>query len=93
MLRLSATNSSTPSAQLSLYQGQLQQARREAVQAAERVARLEQQTEVARNDAVRADERVRGLENDAPKDRSAGAPRRPINTLSQLSGTVLDVMA
>lgn len=93
MLRLSSTTSSTPSAQLGLYQAQLQQARRDATQAADRVARLEQQTQVARLDSDRANDRVRGLENDRPQDRPADAPRRPINSLSQLSGTVLDVMA
>ena len=97
MLALSATNSSTPSvrAQLNQYQAQLQQARREAAQAADRVARLEQQAEVARQESAQADDRVRGLESSPPRvdngnDRAA---RKRINTLSQLSGTVLDVMA
>lgn len=90
MLGLAATSSSTPSPQVRQYQAQLQQARREAAQAADRVARLEQQTEIARQDSTRADGRVRGLENAPP--RNAGE-RKPINSLSQLTGTVLDVTA
>lgn len=93
MLRLSATNNSTPSAQLGLYQSQLQQARREAAQASDRLVRLEQQAQVARVDSDRANDRVRGLENERPQNQAAETPRRPSNSLSQLSGTVLDVMA
>jgi len=97
MLALAATHSSTPSvrAQLNQYQAQLQQARRDAAQAADRVARLEQQAEVARQESAQADDRVRGLENQPPRvdaDDNSGTRKR-INTLSQLSGTVLDVMA
>ena len=55
MLGLSATNAGTPSAQLRLYQSQLQQARREASQAADRVARPEQQSRVARQEAERGE--------------------------------------
>lgn len=96
-LALSATNSSTPSvrAQLNQYQAQLQQARREAAQAADRVARLEQEAEVARRESAQADDRVRGLENNPPRlaRGDEGANRKRINTLSQLSGTLLDVTA
>ncbi len=95
-LALSATNAGTPSvrAQLNQYQAQLQQARREAAQAADRVARLEQQAEVARQDSAQADDRVRGLENSPPRtDSGNSGTRRRINTLSQLSGTLLDVTA
>jgi chromosome segregation ATPase len=96
-LALSATNSSTPSvrAQLNQYQAQLQQARREAGQAADRVARLEQQAEVARQESAQAGDRLRGLENSPPRiaNGNEGASRKRINTLSQLSGTLLDVTA
>lgn len=95
MLGLSATNAGTPSAQQRLYQSQLQQARREATQAADRVARLEQQSRVARQEAERADERVRGLENQPPRAETAANPasRKRIASLSQLSGTLLDTTA
>lgn len=93
---LSATTSSTPGVrlQLSLYQAQLQQARREAAQAEERVARLEQQTEAARREADRAQDRLQTLQDAPPRPPSedAGARRR-INSLSLLSGSLLDVMA
>jgi multidrug resistance efflux pump len=97
VLALSSLNGGTPSvqAQLSQYRAQLQQARQEAAQAADRVARLEQQTQTARSESVRADDRVRGIERNEPRP-PAGTPpttRRAINSLSQLSGTVLDVMA
>ncbi|MFN7883290.1 MAG: hypothetical protein ACK5PF_09790, partial [bacterium] len=74
---------------------QLQQARQEANQAAERVARLERQTETARSESVRADDRVRGIERNEPREppNTPPATRRAINSLSQLSGTVLDVTA
>ena len=94
MLGLSATNSSTPSVrlQLNLYQAQLQQARREAAQATDRVTQLEQQTRAARQDSARAEDKVRGLESQPPRtDDSSASTRKRINTLSQLSGTVLDV--
>ncbi|MDP3700127.1 MAG: hypothetical protein Q8R72_04400 [Hylemonella sp.] len=96
-LPLSALNGSTPSvqAQLSQYRAQLQQARQEAAQAADRVARLEQQTQTARSESVRSDDKVRGLESSEPRQPPSTPPttRRSINTLSQLSGTVLDVTA
>lgn len=95
MLGLSAVNSSTPSvqAQLSRYQTQLQQARREAAQAADKVAQLEQQAQVARQDSARADDTVRSLESQPPRSDSSSGTRKTINSLSQLSGTVLDVTA
>ena len=81
-------------AQLSQYQTQLQQARREAAQAAGRVSQLEQQAAVARQESVRADDKVRGLENQPPRgDSGNGGTRKRINTLSQLSGTLLDTTA
>ncbi len=93
---LSPLNSSTPSvrAQLNQYQAQLQQARREAAQAANRVSQLEQQAAVARQESASADDKVRGLENQPPRlEGNNNGTRRRINTLSQLSGTVLDVTA
>ncbi len=95
-LALSSTNSATPSvrSQLSQYQAQLQQARREATQAADRVAQLEAQTRVARQESDRADNKLQGLESNPPRsDNSTPGTRKRINTLSQLSGTVLDVTA
>jgi chromosome segregation ATPase len=95
VLALQAGNSSTPSvrAQLNQYQAQLQLARREAVQAADRVARLERQAEVARQESAQADDRVRGLESNPPRTSSDSGTRKRINSLSQLSGTILDVTA
>jgi multidrug resistance efflux pump len=93
---LQALNGGTPGvrAQLSQYQAQLQQARREASQAADRVSQLEQQAAVARQESARADDRVRGLESQPPRSDSGNSgTRKRINTLSQLSGTVLDVTA
>jgi chromosome segregation ATPase len=91
---LAATRSSTPSvrAQLNLYQAQLQQARREAAQAQDRVARLEQQTQAARREAERAQGRLQDLQNNPPPTPATdNGLRRRINTLSQLSGSLLDV--
>ena len=98
MLGLTATNNSTPSVQtqLSAYQSQLQQARHEAAQAANRVERLEQQAQVARQEAARAEEKVRGLESQPPRSDSSGSTnrnRKTINSLSHLSGTLLDETA
>lgn len=98
VLALQSLNGGTPGAraQLSQYQAQLQQARQEASRAADRVARLEQQTEVARSESVRADDRVRGIEGNPPRntDSSQDRPaRRAINSLSMLSGTLLDETA
>jgi chromosome segregation ATPase len=97
MLGLASVTSSSPGVQarVNQYQAQLQQARREAAQAQDRVAQLEQQAQVARQDSARADDRVRGLESQPPRtdDGSNTGNRKRINTLSQLSGTVLDVMA
>jgi len=93
---LSATSSSTPSVrlQLGLYQAQLQQARREAAQAEDRVARLEQQAEAARREADRAQGRLQDLQDNPPRaPAEQTGQRRRINTLSQLSGSLLDVMA
>lgn len=98
VLALQSLNGGTPSvrAQLSQYQAQLQQARQEASRAADRVARLEQQTEVARSESVRADDRVRGIEGNPPRNTDSGQDRparRAINSLSMLSGTLLDTTA
>jgi multidrug resistance efflux pump len=99
VLALQSLNGGTPSvrSQLSQYQAQLQQARQEASRAADRVARLEQQTEVARSESVRADERVRGIEGNPPRSTDSSASERParraINSLSMLSGSLLDETA
>lgn len=97
MLGLGSVTSRSPGVQarLNQYQAQLQQARRDAAQAQDRVAQLEQQAQVARQDSARADDKVRGLESQPPRadEGSTGNTRKRINTLSQLSGTVLDVMA
>ncbi len=96
VMAMQALNGSTPGAraQLSQYQTQLQQARREAAQAANRVSQLEQQAAVARQESASADDKVRGLENQPPRsDSNNSGTRKRINTLSQLSGTVLDVTA
>lgn len=98
VLALQSLNGGTASSrsQLNQYQAQLQQARAEASQAAERVSRLEQQTQVARSEAVRADERVRGIEGNPPRNTDDNSTqdrskRRAINSLSMLSGSILDV--
>jgi multidrug resistance efflux pump len=97
VMALQALNGGTSSAQLSRYQAQLQQARQDASRASDRVARLEQQTAVARSESVRADERVRGIEGNPPRSTDTSAPERParraINSLSMLSGTLLDERA
>jgi len=96
VMAMQSLNGSTPGAraQLSQYQTQLQQARREAAQAADRVSQLEQQAAVARQDSARADDKVQGLESQAPRsDNGNSGTRKRINTLSQLSGTLLDTSA
>ena len=96
VMAMQSLNGSTPGAraQLSQYQTQLQQARREAAQAANRVSQLEQQAAVARQESASADDKVRGLENQPPRsDNNNGGTRKRINTLSQLSGTLLDTTA
>lgn len=99
VMAMQSINGSTPSAraQQSRYQAQLQQARQEAAQAADRVTRLEQQAQAARQESVRADEKVRDIESQPPRgdvgNSSQTDTRKRINTLSQLSGTVLDVTA
>jgi len=93
---LAATSSSTPSVRLQLdsYQARLQQARREAAQAEQRLARLEQQTEAARREADRAQGRLQDLQDNPPRPPAEqSSQRRRINTLSQLSGSLLDVRA
>lgn len=99
VMAMQSINGSTPGvwAQQSQYQTQLQQARREAAQAADRVSQLERQAAVARQESVRADDKVRGIESQPPRgDTGSNSPagtRKRINTLSQLSGTLLDVTA
>ena len=98
-MALQSLNGGTSSgrSQLSQYQAQLQQARQDASRAADRVTRLEQQTEVARSESVRADERVRGIEGNPPRSTDSSNQERPtrraINSLSMLSGTLLDETA
>ena len=99
VLALQSLNGGTPivRSQLVQYQAQLQQARQEASRAADRVARLEQPTQVARSESVRADERVRSLEGNPPRSTDASGQdrsnRRAINSLSMLSGTLLNEIA
>ena len=97
MLGLGSVTSSSPGVQarLNQYQAQLQQARREAAQAQDRVAQLAQQAQVARQDSARADDRVRSLESQPPRtdDGGTSSTRKRINTLSQLSGNLLDTVA
>lgn len=95
VMAMQSLNGSTPGAraQLSQYQTQLQQARREAAQAANRVSQLEQQAAVARQESASADDKVRGLENQPPRSDNNSGTRKRINTLSQLSGTLLDTTA
>ncbi|MFO6419460.1 hypothetical protein ACLBKS_04585 [Hylemonella sp. W303a] len=105
-MALTSLNSGTASVsgQLNLYQTKLQQARREASQAANRVAQLEQQTQTARDQAVRANDRVRATESNPPRaaaepapDNAANpvdeAPRPTLNTLGQMNGSLLDETA
>lgn len=101
VMALQSLNSGTASlsGQLGLYKAQLQQARREANQAENRVTQLEQQTQTARDQAVRANDRVRDTESNAPRDEPVAdsppsvAPNPTINTLGQLNGRLLDVTA
>lgn len=106
VMALTSLNSGTASvsSQLNLYQTKLQQARREASQAANLVAQLEQQTQTARDQAVRANDRVRATESDPPRtaaepsadnapDAVEEAPRPTLNTLGQMNGRLLDVTA
>jgi hypothetical protein len=57
------------------------------------VSQLEQQAAVARQESASADDKVRGLENQPPRSDNNNGTRKRINTLSQLSGTVLNVTA
>jgi chromosome segregation ATPase len=102
VMALQSLNSGTANAssgQLGLYRSKLQQAKREADQAENRVAQLEQQTQTARNQASRANDRVRAAEsNPPPTGLRAGnapseAPRATLNTLGQLNGRLLNVQA
>ncbi|EYC52847.1 hypothetical protein AZ34_09350 [Hylemonella gracilis str. Niagara R] len=101
VMALQSLNSGTASTsgQLSLYRARLQQARREADQAENRVAQLEQQTQTARNQAARANDRVRSVESNPPRaestteQRGQQAARATLNTLGQLNGRLLNVQA
>lgn len=90
MFGLAPTSSGLPSAQLSLYQAKLQQARHEAAQAQTRVQSLEAQTETARQEAAQAQNEVHSLEG-------KGAPRNDatptLNTRSETTGRLLNTQA
>jgi multidrug resistance efflux pump len=87
---LAPTSSGLPSAQLSLYQAKLQQARREAAQAQAQVQSLEAQTESARQQAAQAQNEVRSLEG-------KGAPRSDtqttLNSQGETTGRLLNTQA
>jgi chromosome segregation ATPase len=102
VMALQSLNSGTASAsgELGLYRSRLQQARREADRAENRVAQLEQQTQTARNQAARANDRVRAAESTPPPtdSRAGNAPtsetsRATFNTLGQLNGRLLNSQA
>lgn len=100
VMALQSLNSGTASlsGQLSLYKSRLEQARREANQAQNRVVQLEQQTQTARDQAVRANGRVRDAEGNPPSEPSAdnaprSEPRPTTNTLGELNGRLLDATA
>lgn len=73
MLGLSPASSAQPKPQLQQYQSQLQQARREAALAQQRVAALEARTEQARRAADEADHRVGRLESQPPRAEHSGS--------------------
>lgn len=99
VMALQSLNGGTANAsgQLGLYRSRLQQAKREADQAENRVAQLEQQTQAARNQAAQANDRVRAAESTPPPTgaRAGNAPseasRATFNTLGQLNGRLLNV--
>lgn len=87
MYGLAPSSSALPSAQLSIYQAKLQQARREAEQAQAKVESLDGQAAAARQESARATDKVRALE---------GHPLRrgdTLNTQGQTTGRLLDVAA
>jgi len=79
-------------AQVNLYQSRLQQARRDATQAQEKVRKLESETERARGEAGRAEDRLRGIERQATPGREVRQPS-VVNTQGQITGRVLSVTA
>lgn len=87
MFGLPATSSALPSAQLNLYQFKLQQARRDADQAQDKVRALESQTNQARQDAAQAQNDVRSLESQDPSRQTT------MNTLGQKTGQLLNASA
>jgi multidrug resistance efflux pump len=87
MFGLSSTSSAIPSAQLSLYQFKLQQARQDAAQAQDNVRALEIQTDEARQQAAQAQDDVRSLESQPPR------PQSTLNTQGQLTGGLLNTSA
>jgi multidrug resistance efflux pump len=87
MFGLPATSSAVPSAQLGLYQFKLQQARRDAAQAQDKVRTLEAQTNEARQKAAQAQDKVNSLESQPPRTQST------LNTQGQTTGQLLNVSA
>ena len=92
MATIGSATTKLPSAQISMYEGRLQQARRDTSQAQERVRELEAQTERARSEAARAEDRLRGVERQAPQGREVRQPS-VVNTQGQVTGRVLSLLA
>lgn len=90
MFGLAPTSSGLPSAQLSLYQTKLQQARREAAQAQTKVQSLEAQTDTARQQAAQAQNEVRSIERQVPPRSSAALT---LNAHGETTGRLLSVQA
>jgi uncharacterized protein YPO0396 len=88
LFSLAPTSSGQPSAQLSLYQAKLQQARREAAQAQSRVQSLETQTDTARQEAAQAQNGVRSIESQAPQRSSP-----TLNARGETTGRLLNAQA
>jgi multidrug resistance efflux pump len=87
MFGMSSISSAVSSAQLSLYQARLQQARRDAAQAQDNVRALEAQTDEARQKAAQAQDDVNTLESRPPR------PQATLNTSGQFTGALLNATA
>jgi peptidoglycan hydrolase CwlO-like protein len=87
MFGLSNISNAVPSAQLSLYQSKLQQARRDAAQAQENVRTLEAQTDEARQQAAQTQDEVNSLERRPPRAQAT------LNTSGQFTGGLLNTTA
>jgi chromosome segregation ATPase len=87
MFGMSGISSAVSSAQLSLYQFKLQQARRDAAQAQDNVLALEAQTDEARQKAAQAQDNVNALESRPPPGQAT------VNTSGQFTGWLLNTKA